>query len=968
MESWKRPTEQTVDRALSLLVREPDRRRFYGKLRNPLWLSPLIDRGVFKAPPESKGSKSEAVGHPSWPELIFLANIAEDVPEEVVNVIQDLPETDNSQVNWQVVGIALRLPPMWSAELADLINSMIGRRQVHDSFQLQDLLEHWVAGEQFAVGISLAKTLLTFDPDPELQTKRAAWTRKGPLATPNLIPTARLESWSYQQVARVCITDLADHRPLDVAFMLLDVASDMLANMWQPDSPQLANGVDFSEIWCRRLDREISDHDADDATLIRALVIACRRLFETDPVGRSKFARAIAKKRWAVYKRIHHYLLGAFLGDWCKSFVHDAVLQIDDIGRNAFRSETKELIRGACEMFGGQLFSATEWRQLSDRILAGPSKPKYKNFLGDVHTDELYEQHRLHFHFHQLEPFRKALPEKELEYLTRLESEIEFPDTVEPEVSDDEVRFAWVQEVSPFELNTLRRKGDEDLLDLINKWGEEREDPADWARHISFKGFAEAIEDLFEEVIVQAPERIEFWADNFSRIERPIFARALIRSFKRRFAEKHFECWQLCMAMCQSVIEHPDGVPPNMGEDGDSGGELNSWHDARMAVGDLVDELFNDGVEPPVEMRKAIESLLGEMCTQYDWRLDEGHTVLLGRDDQLTEAINTLRSKALMRLIEFGLWSADIGADDGVEATKAILDSRLSGTHAPAMTLPERAATGMYTGKLLRLSQTWFEERKRSIFVRGNMRAWSESFGNFLRAHRPHRAYWAAMQDEFEFASKNVKALKIGDSQLGDPRVALGGHLMAVHIWGFIPGSGIPSVLRQYFDELESHPKVLSKFFGQTGETVGMSAEHLSDQQWGKVNRFLKWRIVNGSSQELSEFWRWVRADGLDAHWSLDWCEQIFDRIDFDSIDGFAGHFYLEWLAEVVDVDTKKVVNCLTKLTSIPQSAIHHLREKHVKVVINAGLKSEDDAVVGAAKNARDALLRKGRLDLLDLN
>ncbi|MDE2862912.1 MAG: hypothetical protein OXL33_05635, partial [Chloroflexota bacterium] len=579
-----------------------------------------------------------------------------------------------------------------------------------------------------------------------------------------------------------------------------------------------------------------------------------------------------------------------------------------------------------------------------------------------------YEQHRLHFHFHQLDPFRAALPEKELEYLTRLESELEFPDTDEPEVPEDEVQFAWVQEVSPFDLDTLRRKGDADLLDLINNWGEEREDPTNWARNISFEGFAGAIEDLFEEVLVRAPERIAFWADNFTRIERPIFARALIRSFKRRFAEQHFDCWQLCMAMCQSVIEHPDAAPPTLREGSDAGGELNSWHDARMAVGDLVDELFKDGAEPPIEMRKAIESLLSQLCLQYDWRLDEGHTVLLGRDDQLTEAINTLRSKALIRLIDFGLWSAKIGADDGVESVKAILGSRLSGAHAPAMTLPERAATGMYAGKLLRLSQSWFDERKRSIFDRRYIRAWSESFGNFLRAHRPHGAYWAAMQDEFEFASENVQVLKIGDSHLGDPRVALGGHLMAVYIWGFIPESGIPSILRQYVDELKSHPAVLAKFFGQTGETVGLSAEHLSDQQWEKVDRFLKWRIVNGSSQELSEFWRWVRAEGLDAHWSLDWCEQVFDLIDFDSLNGFAGHSYLEWLAEVVDVDTKKVISCFAKLTSIPQSGIHHLREKHVKVVINAGLKSEDDAVVVAAKNARDALLRKGRLDLLDLN
>ena len=71
------------------------------------------------------------------------------------------------------------------------------------------------------------------------------------------------------------------------------------------------------------------------------------------------------------------------------------------------------------------------------------------------------------------------------------------------------------------------------------------------------------------------------------------------------------------------------------------------------AVGDFVEMSLEKDVNVPISARNRLFSLLDKLCTQYDRRLDDDEPVLLGQDDQLSEAINKTRSRALKSLIDF---------------------------------------------------------------------------------------------------------------------------------------------------------------------------------------------------------------------------------------------------------------------------------------------------------------------------
>ena len=53
MKSWKKPTNEMVDKALDSVKKVTARKYFFSRLENPLWLKPLAERACFKSPPQN---------------------------------------------------------------------------------------------------------------------------------------------------------------------------------------------------------------------------------------------------------------------------------------------------------------------------------------------------------------------------------------------------------------------------------------------------------------------------------------------------------------------------------------------------------------------------------------------------------------------------------------------------------------------------------------------------------------------------------------------------------------------------------------------------------------------------------------------------------------------------------------------------------------------------------------------------
>ena len=129
----------------------------------------------------------------------------------------------------------------------------------------------------------------------------------------------------------------------------------------------------------------------------------------------------------------------------------------------------------------------------------------------------------------------------------------------------------------------------------------------------------------------------------------------MVSAMQEQARSKQFDVLDKCFDFCEWVLSHPEQPNEDDTNLSDNSREPPGWHNSRRAVGDFVGACLEKEVNVPISARQALASLLDKLCTQYDRRLDDGEPVLLNRDDQLTEAINNTRSRALEDLVEFRL-------------------------------------------------------------------------------------------------------------------------------------------------------------------------------------------------------------------------------------------------------------------------------------------------------------------------
>lgn len=123
MSEYRAPTEDQVKEAMRRITRTQLRRAFFEGIENPLWVKPLADAGAFSSPPEPVESGDGYVREDYWPEGVYLAKVAENSPQDVVDVLLSLQGSRNSWVRRLTFDVGARISPEFSAQLRPLIES-----------------------------------------------------------------------------------------------------------------------------------------------------------------------------------------------------------------------------------------------------------------------------------------------------------------------------------------------------------------------------------------------------------------------------------------------------------------------------------------------------------------------------------------------------------------------------------------------------------------------------------------------------------------------------------------------------------------------------------------------------------------------------------------------------------------------------------------------------------------------------
>ena len=967
MKSWPKPTDDLVQKTLESVKTVSDRMYFFPRLKNPHWIEPLAKHGIFKHPPKVRHVPDGYVQYPFWPEFQYLKNVAQEAPEQVIEVIIKIPSTNNSRFYEDVVDIALKVDPSHSTKLEARILEYASGKYRFLNPRFEKVLCHWSSNDQVESGLELTEALIQFQPDPQSKEKQAR--RKGDAddLTTLLQPRPRFNEWEYEQLLEKGVQSLSERVPYRTARILIDATAKMIRLTFHQDELEEVGSNDHSTIWCRRVNGPSGRHSDSMEILVHALTLTCERVFEIAPEFVSALDQAMRTQRWNLFMRIRQHLYALHPNEQTKPWIRELILAHRDYGKWEYWFEFQRMICLACEKFGANLLTTVELKQIFEAILNGPSKQNFRAWMGDHFTEELFQERKRRFHRMQLRPFAPVLFGKYVDYYEELKAEEDNP------VKDDDYAPVkskgpkLVTERSPKSRDELEIMSDEAIVSFLNKWKNVHRDPEEWWIDINFGGLARVFQATFKEQILPNKRRLRFWLENRERIVRPIYVRAMVSAMQERVASKKFDVLDKCLDFCNWVLSHSEysnEIEANFSNDFR---EPPGWQSSRRAVGDFVGTCLEENVNVSITARQSLVSLLDRLCTQYDKQLDDNEPVLSNLDDHLTEAINITRSRALENLVDFGYWVRRKSKDKRAETPEvfAILEKRLGLECERPLTLPEHALLGLNFGRICDLNREWATQHSGGFFPQESFTSWKEAFGNFLKYNRPCRQAFDIMQGDIEFALENVGNFRIGSNETTNLADTLGEHLFTYYLWDYFPLTGKESLLEQFYEQTQNDRDRWSELFDFVGRSVKGSGKHLREDLKERIVKFFEWRLGKKEPCELKEFTYWLEAECLDPEWRL---QSYSSTLDVGGSVDIGLYIQVKALREMLDKNIPRVVECFAKLVdrAVENDSTNYIASDEVRPILQAGLDCDDANVRQKARQVREKLLQCGHLDLMD--
>lgn len=102
-------------------------RYFFDQVNDVAWLAPLDEAGFFSYPAPLEHDLDGSIRFPVWPQSQLLVRTAADHPEEVLDVVLKIPQTDNYAVHEDILEIAERLPAHYAVQLLPTVKDTLGR-------------------------------------------------------------------------------------------------------------------------------------------------------------------------------------------------------------------------------------------------------------------------------------------------------------------------------------------------------------------------------------------------------------------------------------------------------------------------------------------------------------------------------------------------------------------------------------------------------------------------------------------------------------------------------------------------------------------------------------------------------------------------------------------------------------------------------------------------------------------------
>lgn len=960
-----------IERVMKLLEsRGSNYEYFFQNADDAVWLKHLSERGYFLNPPDAEQTTDGRYVVPWWPPLEYLIRIVDTAPAEVMDIVSSLPITNNFRVLEGILKIVLKAD---SAEailrFSRFITAFIENCRWGHELIISLLKKPFIFDAHlFEFTPVLLLKVVEFRKDPREQEKRSLRKENPEAWSTSLKPIPRFDHWEYQQILMKGVRPLAEHEPYQVSRVLIDAVASMIRLGIHPEDFEKGDDHDYSEIWCRRLDRPDREHQDVKELLMQTLTYACEQVYDNIPASIDALDQALRNHRWKIFKRLRQHLYASHPNDQTLPWIREQILGHDDYTNSKYHYEFQLMIRKASGHFGHRLLSADEQKDIFDAILSGPSKEDFREWMGESYSEEAFRRRQRYFHRMQLRPFASLLSGEVRHYYDELESQ-EGGKAISDESYScyEKVTCGTVSFCSPKSIEDFESFTDEEILSYLNEWDDKHRDQDNWLVETNFSALAGVFQTFFKEKISRDEARLIFWLTNRDKIERPIYVAAMLKAMLELVKEKNFDNLDRWLEFCTWVLSHPDSMRMDgQPEPQDESRDHPDWGSSRRAVVDFIDACVNKDTEAPISARDGLAKLLWQACSQFDWRLDQDRPVLLNRDDPITEAINNTRSRALESLINFGFWVRRQLPEDPVIEVTAILASRIAEDSECPLRRPERALLGLHFGRLCFFSNDWSVEQKQVIFPQENWDVWRDAFGNFILYNNPFKKTYEILRSDFEFALENIDRLVPAKDEGKEVVDRLGQHLFTYYMWEVYPLTGADSLLERYYSKTNGDRQRWAQLFDHVGRSLNNSGKHLDKELADRAIAYFDWRLEAAEPQELQEFTFWLEAECLDPEWRL----RSFSKVISVVKENDEGHYMeVKSLFDLLQDHLALVVECFAKITDFMDRDKHiFMPVEEVKPILQAGLSAEDAEVRENAERARENLLRRSRFEFLNLD
>lgn len=825
---------------------------FFGNLSSPEWLEPLHDAGFFRHPSAPRRNEEEGtVSFPPWPQSGYLARMASHDPETVLEIVLEIPETDNVNVHNDLAAAALAMPAELAARIAERETEWI-RLQQQLYFQLPqtlgDLVVHLADEEQVDQALRLAEALLAV-------RSQAQTEEEGPYQFPALL--ARTHEWEYEQILqsiRPALVDAAGESALELLCDLLENAIRFLH-----DNPHDEGPEDYSRIWRPRIQepRRHTSHKLR-ALLVSAVRDAGEQLADTDPSLLRNNVHSLEGRQWRIFHRLVLYLLSKF-PEAAPELVAERLTNREYFDDFSLRHEYDLLAAASfADLAEGDKETILEW------IEEGPEvesfRARYEEHEGESPPDKAVAEYANRWRRERLAPFAEALPE---EWQQRYNSWIS--EYGAPQRPDYTPSVVWAGPTSPVSIDELGAMSMAEIVELLAVW-QPSGDPMQPSR--------EGLSRELKELVAEEPQRFAEQADHLKTLD-PTYVQGIISGFREAVENEHAFPWDPVLDLSRWIVEQP--------QEPDSDPDL-SW--VRQTIAELLSGGFErNSAQIPFDLRDDAWNVLRVLTMNSiptpAYEVQYGGSNM----DPTTLSLNTTRGQAMHAVMRYALWvhhniEHSAGPEEGTKGfdkmpeMRDVLEAHLAPETDPSVAI--RSVYGQWFPTLVFLDKTWTEQHVRNIFPSeaDQRQLYAAAWNAYITFNRPYSDVLDVLEGTYRREVNQTGGLPDDVDDAFGPHSHLAHHLMIYYWSGQLDLEDRGGLLAQFYthapDALRAHALAYAgRALGNTGEVSTSVLDRLRALWMSRVEAVRDAGSPDEYTQELAAFGWWFISGKFDDSWAM---------------------------------------------------------------------------------------------------